>query len=146
MCNGKSYHIWASTQENFGGLQTTKAKSDQRLCYSIIYTFRLKTIVITSPELHVIFNIESDQSVNRPVTLATKQRFYVASTPILRRLTCDEIFRRLSQGKQTSAHLLLGQDEAILTPMQRFDVAPASILRRFRYVMRLSSFFHLVSP
>ena len=67
VCNGKSYHIWAS-------LRTTKAQSDQRLCYSIIgnteYTlFRLlTTIVIASPGLHVIFNKESGQNVNRPVS------------------------------------------------------------------------------
>ena len=33
-------------------------------------------------------------------------------------------------GKQTSAPWLYGQDEAILTPMQRFGVASTSILRR----------------
>ena len=58
----------------FGGLRTTKAQSDQRLCYSIIgntediHFFLLTTIVIASPGLHVIFNIESGQNVNKPVT------------------------------------------------------------------------------
>ena len=61
------------------GLRTTKAQSDQRLCCSIVgnteYTlFRLlTTIVIASPGLHVIFNIESGQNVNRPVTCNTRQ-------------------------------------------------------------------------
>ena len=100
----------------FGGLRTTKAQSDQRLCYSIIgnteYTlffFLLKTIVIASPGLHVIFNIESGQNVNRPVT---KLGNIGDDAALLRRIDaniasfdiCDEIFRRLSQGKQTSSH------------------------------------------
>ena len=57
----------------FGGLRTTKAQSDQRLCYRLletrnIHVFHLTTIVIASPGLHVIFNIESGHTVNRPVT------------------------------------------------------------------------------
>ena len=99
----------------FGGLRTTKAQSDQRLCYSIIgnteYTL-LTTIAIASPGLHVIFNIElkKGQNVNRPVTTLGN----VGDDAALLRLidanitsfdkTCDEIFRRLSQGKQTSSH------------------------------------------
>ena len=129
----------------FGGLRTTKAQSDQCLCYPLLETRNIQFSSYNSQGC--IFNIESGQNVNRPVStrgnIGNDAAPYVASTPILRRLTtCDEIFRRLSHGKQTSAHLPLGQDEAILTPKQRFDVALASILRRFIYVMRKFSFFH----
>ena len=53
----------------FGGLRTREAQSDQRLCYLIIgnteYTL---FFFLQQPGLHVIFNIESGQNVNRPVT------------------------------------------------------------------------------
>ena len=52
----------------FGGLRTTKAQSDQRLSYSIIRNTEYTLLFIASPGLHVIFNIESGQNVNRPVT------------------------------------------------------------------------------
>ena len=66
MCNGKSCHIWASTQESLssGVCEVWSAPLLFHYLKHGIYTF----FFIASPGLHVIFNIESGQNVNRPVT------------------------------------------------------------------------------
>ena len=117
MCNGKSYHIWASTQESLSSGVCEQQKLSLISAFvirlletrNIHFFLLLKTIVIASPGLHVIFNIESGQNVNRPVT---KLGNIGDDAALLRRIDaniasfdiCDEIFRRLSQGKQTSSH------------------------------------------
>ena len=75
MCNGKSYHVWASTQESLSSGVCEQQKFSLISAFVIrlletrnIHFFLLKTIVIASPGLHVIFNIELGQNVNRPVT------------------------------------------------------------------------------
>ena len=75
MCNGKSYHVWASTQESLSSGVCEQQKLSLISAFVIrlletrnIHFFLLTTIVIASPGLHVIFNIELGQNVNRPVT------------------------------------------------------------------------------
>ena len=68
MCNGKSYHIWASTQENL----SSGVCEQQKLSLISAFVIRLletRNIHFSSYNSQgCIFNIESGQNVKRPVT------------------------------------------------------------------------------
>ena len=81
MCNGKSYHIWASTQENRSSGASKQqrfrsacasAQSDQRLCYSLIgniisrlATFGISIFYLVSVTEQAGFNLIWRQDADR---------------------------------------------------------------------------------